>query len=152
MFTKALHCSLTEARCIQSIAPLCTSLRSALILSSRLRVGLPISVFPPGFPTKILYVFSFSPRVLHALPIASPWLDHCNYIWWSVQVAKLLAMQFSLPSYYFIPLGSKPSGHRHVTTVEYTVSLKFGNSLRFECDVLISHSCKKGKPNGSTWR
>jgi hypothetical protein len=38
-------------------------LRSILILSSHLRLGLPSSLFPSGFPTNILYVFLFSPFV-----------------------------------------------------------------------------------------
>jgi hypothetical protein len=37
------------------------SLRSIPILSSHLRPGLPSSLFPSGFSTKILYAFLFSP-------------------------------------------------------------------------------------------
>jgi hypothetical protein len=47
-------------------------LRSILILSTHLRLGLPSGLFPSGFPTNILYVFIFSPFVLHALPISFP--------------------------------------------------------------------------------
>jgi hypothetical protein len=36
-------------------------LRSILILSSHLCLSLPSGLFPTGFPTKILYVFLFSP-------------------------------------------------------------------------------------------
>jgi hypothetical protein len=47
-----------------------TSLRSILILSSRLRQGHPNGLFPSGFPTKILYAFLMShacymPRLFH---------------------------------------------------------------------------------------
>jgi hypothetical protein len=37
------------------------------------------------------------------------WLDHSNYTWRTVQVMKLLIMQFSPTSYHFIPLWSKYS-------------------------------------------
>jgi hypothetical protein len=36
------------------------SLRSILILSTYLRLGLPSGLFPSGFPTNILYEFLFS--------------------------------------------------------------------------------------------
>jgi hypothetical protein len=38
-------------------------------LSTHLRLGLPSGLFPSGFPTNILYAFSFTPFVLHAPPI-----------------------------------------------------------------------------------
>jgi hypothetical protein len=37
------------------------SLRSILILSTHLRLGLPSGLFPSGFPTNILYAFPYSP-------------------------------------------------------------------------------------------
>jgi hypothetical protein len=45
------------------------TLRSILILFTSLRLCLPNSFLPSGFPTNILYAFLFSPFVLHALPI-----------------------------------------------------------------------------------
>jgi hypothetical protein len=39
-----------------------TPLRSILILSSHLRLGLPRGLFPSGFATKILYAYLFSPK------------------------------------------------------------------------------------------
>jgi hypothetical protein len=70
------------------------SLRSILIWSPHLRLGLPSGLFPLGFPTKILYAFLFSSYVL--MPCAShpPYLDHSNYIWRTVRVMKLLTMKF----------------------------------------------------------
>jgi hypothetical protein len=47
-----------------------TSLRSILMLSSHLRLGLPIGLFPSGFPTKTLCTPLSSPTALHALPIS----------------------------------------------------------------------------------
>jgi hypothetical protein len=44
-------------------------LRSILILSTYLRLGLPSGLFPSGFPTNILHAFLLSPFVLYALPM-----------------------------------------------------------------------------------
>jgi hypothetical protein len=61
VFTRALHWSLSWARSIQSIPVHPISLRSILILSTHLRLGLPSGLFHSGFPTNILYAFVFSP-------------------------------------------------------------------------------------------
>ena len=47
-----------------------TSRRSILIFSSNLSLGLPSSLFPSGFPTKILYSLSCPPHSLHAPPFS----------------------------------------------------------------------------------
>ena len=54
VLTSARHLSLSWANSIQSPQPLPTSSRSILILSFHLRLGLPNSLFPSGFPTKTL--------------------------------------------------------------------------------------------------
>jgi hypothetical protein len=46
-----------------------TSIRSILIFSSHLRLGLSIDLFPSGFPNKALYAPLLAPYVLHAPPI-----------------------------------------------------------------------------------
>ena len=53
--TSLRYPSLSWASPIQSIYPHPTSLRSILILSTHLRLGLPCGLFPSGFPTKTLY-------------------------------------------------------------------------------------------------
>ena len=53
--TSVRHLSLSWASPIQSIYPHPTSWRSILLLSTHLRLGLPIDLFPSGFPTKTLY-------------------------------------------------------------------------------------------------
>ena len=60
-FTNAHHLSLSRATSIQSMPPYPTSWRYFLILSSRLCLGLPIGIFPSGFPTKTLYTPLLSP-------------------------------------------------------------------------------------------
>jgi hypothetical protein len=38
-----------------------------------MRLGLPTSLFPSGFPIKILYAVFFAPYVLHTLPSPLSW-------------------------------------------------------------------------------
>jgi len=59
--TSVRHMSLSRASPILSIYPHPTSWRSILILSTQLRLGLPIGLFPSGFPTKTLYTPLSSP-------------------------------------------------------------------------------------------
>ena len=59
--TSVHHLSLSWASPIQSTYPHPTSWRSTLILSTHLRLGLPIGLFPSGFPTKTLYIPISSP-------------------------------------------------------------------------------------------
>jgi hypothetical protein len=61
IFTRALHWSLSWSRSIQSIPPHLTSLRSILILSTYLCLGLPSGLFPSGFPTNTVHAFLFGP-------------------------------------------------------------------------------------------
>jgi hypothetical protein len=106
-FTRALHWSLSWARSIQLITPNPISLRSSLILSTHLCLGLPSSLLPSGFPT-ISYIQSFSP---HSCCVSYPshpqWLHHSNYTWQVVEVMKLLIRQFSSMYCDFISLWSK---------------------------------------------
>jgi hypothetical protein len=63
-FTSARHLSLSWANYIQSIHPI--SRRSILLFYSHLRLVLPSGFFPPGFPTKTLYMPLLTPYVPHA--------------------------------------------------------------------------------------
>jgi hypothetical protein len=71
VLTRALQWSLSWAKWIESIPSHPITLRSILILSTHLRLGLPSGLFASGFPTNILYAFLFPPFVLHVLPISS---------------------------------------------------------------------------------
>ena len=59
--TSVRHLSLSWASPIQFIYPHLTSWKSILMLSTHLRLGLPIGLLPSGFPTKTLYTHIFSP-------------------------------------------------------------------------------------------
>jgi hypothetical protein len=61
VFIRALHCSLSWARAIQSIPSRPTSLRSILIFSTHLRFSLPRGLFPSSSPTNILYAVLVAP-------------------------------------------------------------------------------------------
>ena len=60
--TTVRHLCLSWASPIHSTYLHPTFWRSILILSTHLRIGLPSGLFPPGFPTKILYTPSPYPR------------------------------------------------------------------------------------------
>jgi len=61
--------------------------RSILILSFHIRLGLPSGLFHSGFLTHFVFLF-YSRHILR--PSYPPWFDHLNDIWWSVQVMKFL--------------------------------------------------------------
>ena len=68
--TSVRQLSLSWASPIQSIYPHPTSWRSILILSTHLRLGLPLVSFPPVFP----------PRHLPLVHISVAWLTTCTYL------------------------------------------------------------------------
>jgi hypothetical protein len=51
--------------------PILSLIRSILLFSTNLCLDLPSHLFPSGFSTNILYSFSFSPCMLHAVAISS---------------------------------------------------------------------------------
>jgi hypothetical protein len=81
------------------------SLRSILMLSSRLCLGLPSGLFLSGHLYKHL-----SPPLPHAChmsrPPQPPWFNHPNNIRWRIQAIKLIIMQFS-PWSVFLSFRSK---------------------------------------------
>jgi hypothetical protein len=106
-FTTARQRSLTWARWIHSTDSQPISLRSMLIPSSHLRLGLTSGRFHSGFPTKSLYTFLPPSHACHMpCPPHSPWFGLPINIWWWVQIMKLPIVQLSPFSRYFIPLRS----------------------------------------------
>jgi hypothetical protein len=100
-FTRTRLLSLSIASSLHSIPPHPTSWRSALILSSHLRLGLPSGLFPSGFPTKTLYTPLPSPYALHAPPISffsilSQRLYHATLIVEICHIPRLFLMYQSL--------------------------------------------------------
>ena len=88
LFRSACHLSLSWASSIQSITSHPASWRSILILSSRLRLGLPSGLFLSDFPTKTLYTPLLSPPYApRAPPIFQKFKDWdkqnfaCCFVW-----------------------------------------------------------------------
>ena len=85
--TGVRHLSLSWASPIQSIYPHPTSWRSIVILSTHLRLGLPIGLLPFGFPTKTLYTPSLLTHTRHMpSPSHSSRFYHPHHIGWGVQI------------------------------------------------------------------
>jgi hypothetical protein len=82
---------------IQSISPHPTCWRSILILSSHLRVGLPIGLFSSGFPNKTRYTPSHSPIRATCPSRSNSQSYHPNNNGWGVHITKLLYVVFSIP-------------------------------------------------------
>jgi hypothetical protein len=101
-FTTARQRSVSWVRWIHSTPPSQPiSLRSVLIPSSHLRLGLSSGLFPSRFPTKTLYTFLPSPmRATCPAHLNSPWFVLPNDIWWWAQVMKF-PMPFEKKSYTF---------------------------------------------------
>jgi hypothetical protein len=73
VFTRALHWSLSWTKSIQSIPPHPICLRSILILTSHLCLGLHNGLFPSDFPAKILPHSCYM-----SCPSHPPWLDNSS--------------------------------------------------------------------------
>jgi len=75
MFTRVRHWSLSWVKCVRSTPSNPISLRSSLILSFHVRLGLPSSLFHSGLPTTILCIFLICPMLGSAL------LGKTNRVW-----------------------------------------------------------------------
>jgi hypothetical protein len=101
VFTRTLHWSLPWASSTQSISPHSISVRRISILSTHLHIGLLRRLFPYGFLTNTLYAFLFYPKSCYMPHPSHPsYLDRSNYAS-TLQLMKLLIMQFSPISCHF---------------------------------------------------
>jgi hypothetical protein len=103
------HRSLSWDRWIQCASSNPISIRSILILSCHLRVGIPSGLFTSASQPKCLHISHLAHTCYMPRPSHPPWSDNPNSIWWRVQIMKHLIMLFSPPSSHFIPLRPKYS-------------------------------------------
>jgi hypothetical protein len=95
---------LSWARSIQSILSHPTSLRSTLILSNHLHLGLPSGLFPSGFSTNIVHKHSSSP---HSCYMPCPFLLHKLLTYWAEPLLRICQLcNHSTTSLHFM----KPEG------------------------------------------
>jgi hypothetical protein len=85
-------------------ASLTIYVRSILILSSHLHLGLPSGFFPSGFPTKILHDFSSLPCVLYPPPLSSS-------LTWSPSQYLVKSTSYEAPHYAVFPHPPATSSH-----------------------------------------
>jgi hypothetical protein len=106
VLTKTRHRTLSWASRIQ-FSPLITlSLRSILMLSSHLRLGLPFASSNQN-PVNTFLI----PQACHMFrPPHPPWFDHSNNIRWRIQAVKFIIMLFSSWS-VLLPFRSKYPQH-----------------------------------------
>jgi hypothetical protein len=125
VFTRALHWSRSWARSIQSVPSHPISLRSILIFSTHLRLGLPSGLFPSSFTTNILYAFLFPHSWYMPCPSHPPWLHHyvpvisqpkCNGLLWRRGGERIDRPLYDLP-----PLS-------RTSTYEYSIQVRLPRS------------------------
>jgi len=119
-------------------------LRSILISSSLLQVGLPSDLFPSGFPNKTLYASLLSRCACYIPSQTPPRLDHANNIYWTEQIMTLLYSQFfSNPSFprrldpYYSLHVTDQIRHPRKTTGRNTISYFFYILLTVHLNIFI---------------
>lgn len=82
---------------------------------SHLRLGLPSSLLPLGFPPKTPYVTSLLPYSCYMPRACHPtWINYSNNIWLRIQITKFLVMLSSPFPCYLVPLKTKYLLHHPV--------------------------------------
>ena len=135
-FKSARHLSLSLASSIQSIPPHSTSLRSSLIWTSHLRLGLPSGLLPSGFPIKTLYTTLFSP--IRATCPAYLILHECTTR--TKLSEQYRSLNSSLYSLIHSPVTTSLLGPNNLlnTLLSNTVSLRSSLNVSDQ----VSHPCK----------
>jgi len=103
---RLLRVILRPSTCFDSSSSMlsyCTSLRTILVLSSHLRLGLPSGHSLSGLPTKTLYV----PVLLHTPPSLLFLIWSPELYWRGIQIIKVLVTQSSPFPCYLVTLMSK---------------------------------------------
>jgi hypothetical protein len=124
-FIRAHHWSLSWTRSIQSIPPHPISLKCILILSTHLHLSLSFWLshqYPICIPLHSHSCYMFCPS-------HSPWLDHSN--WRSVQVMKLIIMQFSSTSNLL---------SLHISSIQIFSSATYSETLPVYVPPLVSET------------
>jgi len=132
--TSARHLSLSWASSTQSVLHHPTFWRSIVILSSHLRLCLPWSLFPPGFPTKTLY------RPLLS-PIRTTWLTHLilfDLITQTILDEDYWSLNSSLCSFLHFPGTSSLSGPHILLSAPFSNTLSLPSSLKVS-DIVSQH-------------
>jgi hypothetical protein len=103
VFTKACHCSLSWARCIQSTSSHPNSLMFLYYPTIYAKVWLVVSSLQL-FLLKFCMHFNVPHSCCVYNPPHSPWFHRPKIIWWRIQIMKLHIMQFSSAPCYFFSL------------------------------------------------
>ena len=127
--------SLSWASQIQSIYPHPTSWRSVLILSTHLSLGLPIGLFPSGFPTKTLYITLSSP-ICATCPAHLNLLD---FITRTILGGEYKSFSSSLCNLFHSPVTSSLLGPNILLNTTFSNTLSFLSSHNVSGQV--SHPC-----------
>ena len=132
----ARHLSLTSASSVQSILSHPTSLRSILILSFHLNLGLPSGLFPSSFPTKILHTPLFSP-----ISVTCPnHLIVIDFITLTIFSEQYRSLSSSLCSFLYSLLTSSLLGPYILLNTLFSNTISLRSSLNVRNQVL--YSCK----------
>jgi hypothetical protein len=102
MFTRDSHCSLHEPD--ESCSHSSTLFLLDAFLLSMLRSSK--WFLPFRFSDYNFICISHLSCLPHTPPPHPPWFDYPNNTWWRMQIMKVLIMQFSPSSCYFLPLGA----------------------------------------------